>query len=74
MNIPESSLPEPLGFDDSSLRHDTLKKLLYGVGKDIDNATLHDLYSAVALALRERLLGRWHETQRRIRQHRPRRV
>ena len=74
MNIPESSLPEPLGFDDSSLRHDTLKKLLYGVGKDIDNATLHDLYSAVALALRERLLGRWHETQRRIRQHRPRKV
>jgi hypothetical protein len=67
LNIPESTLPEPLGFDDSSLRHDTLRKLLYGVGKDVDNATLHDLYSAVAMALRERLLGRWHETQRRIR-------
>jgi glycogen phosphorylase len=74
VNIPDSTLPEPLGFDDTSLRHDTLKKLLYGVGKDVDNATLHDLYSAVALAIRERLLGRWHETQRRIRRHRPRRV
>ena len=74
MNIPESTLPAPLGFDDSSLRHDTLEKLLYGVGKDVDNATLHDLYSAVALAIRERLLGRWHETQRRIRRRRPRKV
>ena len=74
MNIPESTLPEPLGFDDTSLRHDTLKKLLYGVGKDVDNATLHDLYSAVAMALRERLVGRWHQTQRRIRHRQPRKV
>ncbi|MFU8822204.1 MAG: glycogen/starch/alpha-glucan phosphorylase [Gammaproteobacteria bacterium] len=74
MNIPESTLPEPLGFDDTSLRHDTLKKLLYGVGKDVDNATLHDLYSAVAMALRDRLVGRWHETQRRIRDRQPRKV
>jgi glycogen phosphorylase len=74
LNIPESTLPEPLGFDDSSLRHDTLKKLLYGVGKDVDNATLHDLYSAVAMALRERLVGRWHQTQRRIRDRHTRKV
>jgi len=74
VNIPENTLPEPLGFDDSSLRHDTLEKLLYGVGKDTDNATLHDLYSAVALTLRERLIGRWHETQRRIRARQPRKV
>jgi glycogen phosphorylase len=74
VNIPQSTLPEPLGFDESSLRHDTLKKLLYGVGKDVDNATLHDLYSAVALTLRERLLGRWHETQRRIRAANTRKV
>ena len=74
MNIPEHTLPEALGFDDSSLRHDTLVKLLYGVGKDIDNATLHDLYSAVAMAIRERLVGRWHETQRRIRAQQSRKV
>lgn len=74
MNIPQSTLPEPLGFDDASLRHDTLKELLYGVGKDVDTATLHDLYSAVALAIRDRLVGRWHETQRRIRHQRPRKV
>jgi starch phosphorylase len=74
LNIPESTLPEPLGFDDSSLRHDTLRKLLYGVGKDVDNATLHDLYSAVAMAIQERLVGRWHETQRRIRAQRSRKV
>ncbi|MFU8895384.1 MAG: glycogen/starch/alpha-glucan phosphorylase [Gammaproteobacteria bacterium] len=74
MNIPEHTLPEALGFDDSSLRHDTLVKLLYGVGKDIDNATPHDLYSAVAMAIRERLVGRWHETQRRIRAQQSRKV
>lgn len=74
MNIPQSTLPEPLGFDDASLRHDTLKELLYGVGKDVDTATLHDLYSAVALAIRDRLVGRWHETQRRIRHNGPRKV
>ncbi len=74
MNIPESTLPAPLGFDDTSLRDDTLRKLLYGVGKDIDNATLHDLYSAVAMTIRERLVGRWHETQRRIRAQQPRKV
>ncbi|HUG99184.1 MAG TPA: glycogen/starch/alpha-glucan phosphorylase [Gammaproteobacteria bacterium] len=74
MNIPQSTLPEPLGLDDSSLRQDTLRKLLYGVGKDVDNATIHDLYSAVAMAIRERLVGRWHETQRRIRSTRPRKV
>jgi len=74
VNIPESTLPAPLGFDDTSLRDDTLRKLLYGVGKDIDNATLHDLYSAVAMTIRERLVGRWHETQRRIRAQQPRKV
>jgi glycogen phosphorylase len=74
LNIPESALPEPLGFDDTSLRRDTLKQLLYSVGKDVDNATIHDLYSAVAIAIRERLLARWHETQRRIRQRNPRKV
>jgi glycogen phosphorylase len=74
VNIPESVLPEPLGFDDSSLRHDTLKKLLYGVGKDVDTATLHDLYSAASMALTDRLLARWHETQRRIRQRQPRKI
>jgi glycogen phosphorylase len=74
LNIPQSTLPEPLGFDDASLRHDTLKELLYGVGKDVDTATLHDLYSAVALAIRDRLVGRWHETQRRIRSQETRKV
>ena len=74
MNIPKLPLPEPLGFDADSLRQDTLRELLYGVGKDTGNATLHDLYSAVALTLRDRLLGRWHETQRRIRAHAPRKV
>jgi starch phosphorylase len=74
LNIAESTLPEPLGFDHPTLRRDTLRLLLYGVGKDTDTATLHDLYSAVAMALRERLLDRWHETQRRIRRQRPRKV
>lgn len=74
MNIPQTSLPEAPGFDESTLRQDALRKLLYAVGKDVDNATLHDLYSAVALTLAERLLARWHETQRRIRRHRPKKV
>jgi starch phosphorylase len=74
VNIPQTSLPEAPGFDESTLRKDALRKLLYAVGKDVDNATLHDLYSAVALTLGERLLARWHETQRRIRRQRPKRI
>ena len=74
MNIPKLPRPEPLGLDAESLRRDTLRKLLYGVGKDTQNASLHDLYSAVALTLRDRLLGRWHETQRRVRANAPRKV
>jgi starch phosphorylase len=74
VNIPQYERPQPLGFDADSLRRDTLRKLLYSVGKDMGNATLHDLYSAVALTLRDRLLGRWHETQRRIRSRNPRKV
>jgi glycogen phosphorylase len=74
LSISERVLPEPLGYDETSLRRDTLNKLLYGVGKDVDNATIHDLYSAVAITIRERLLGRWHETQRRIRSRNPRKV
>jgi glycogen phosphorylase len=74
VNTPESTLAAPLGFDPTSLRQDTLEKLLYGVGKDVDNATLHDLYSAVAITIRERLLARWHQTQRRIRTQNARKV
>jgi starch phosphorylase len=64
----------PLGLDDQSLRSDARRKLLYAVGKDFDTATLHDLYQAVGLVLRDRLLERWHETQRRIRQKRPKKA
>jgi len=64
----------PLGLDEQSLRMDARRKLLYGVGKDFDTATLHDLYLAVGMVLKDRLLARWHETQRRIRHKRPKKA
>ena len=64
----------PLGLDEQSLRTDARRKLLYGVGKDFDTATLHDLYLAVGMVLKDRLLARWHETQRRIRHKRPKKA
>jgi len=64
----------PLGLDEQSLRTDARRKLLYGVGKDFDTATLHDLYLAVGMVLKDRLLARWHETQRRIRHKKPKKA
>jgi starch phosphorylase len=44
------------------------------VGKDSTNATRRDWYAALCLALRDRLLNRWHDTQKRIRDKDARKV
>jgi starch phosphorylase len=42
-----------------------LEKLALSLGKDVGQATRRDWYTAAALALRERIAGRWLETERR---------
>jgi starch phosphorylase len=73
--------PESLGFTPFDLRDDMdsfkrsiASKLAYTVGKDSSNATRRDWYSALCLALRDRLLDRWHDTQKRIREKDARKV
>jgi starch phosphorylase len=73
--------PESLGFTPYDLRDDLenfkrsiASKLAYTVSKDSDNATRWDWYSAMCLALRDRLLNRWHDTQKRIREKDARKV
>ena len=73
--------PESLGFTPYKLVNDLegfkrsiASKLAYTVGKDSSNATRQDWYAAMCLALRDRLLMRWHDTQQRIREKETRKV
>ena len=76
-----AATPESLGFTPYDLTDDLegfkrsiASKLAYTVGKDSSNATRQDWYSAMCLALRDRLLMRWHHTQQRIRENDARKV
>ena len=76
-----AATPESLGFNPYALRDDMegfkrsiASKLAYTVGKDSGNATRQDWYSAMCLALRDRLFMRWHDTQQRIREKDARKV
>ncbi|MEQ8967790.1 MAG: glycogen/starch/alpha-glucan phosphorylase [Azospirillaceae bacterium] len=52
------------GLDRESLKRAFLEWLVYSVGKDADTATVHDWYTSVGLAVRDRLVDRWMETTR----------
>ena len=76
-----AATPESLGFNPYELNDDMegfkrsiASKLAYTVGKDSGNATRQDWYSAMCLALRDRLFMRWHDTQQRIREKDARKV
>ena len=49
-------------------------KLLYQVGKDPDHARIEDWYAATALALRDRVVDRWHATNQAMRREGRKRV
>ena len=54
---------ERLGMSDSALKSSMLDHLLYSQGKDQHSAHKRDLYLAVALVTRDRLVRRWIETR-----------
>ena len=56
---------EPLGNDPNSLRDSLLKHLRYSLGKEFDNKTIRDVYLALTLSLRDRLLEKLLETEAR---------
>ncbi len=56
---------EPLGNDPNSLRESLLKHLRYSLGKEFDNKTIRDVYLALTLSLRDRLLEKLLETEAR---------
>ncbi len=67
-------VPTPLSCERDALRQAIVDKLAYELGKDPANASLRDAYRATCLALRERLVNRWHDTQAKIRANQPKKV
>jgi starch phosphorylase len=55
-----------LRLDQEGFRRAILGKLIYQVGKDPQNATRHDWFFALALAVRDRLVDGWMTTTRTI--------
>ncbi|MGB5249040.1 MAG: glycogen/starch/alpha-glucan phosphorylase [Gammaproteobacteria bacterium] len=76
--------PAQLGFtpfqlaelqtDKDGFKRSLATKLAYSIGKDPETATRYDWYCALCLVLRDRLLSRWHDTQKRIRNNGTRKV
>jgi len=76
--------PAQLGFtpfqlaelqtDKDGFKRSLATKLAYSIGKDPETATRYDWYCALCLVLRDRLLSRWHDTQKRIRKNGTRKV
>ena len=56
---------EPLGVDADTLRGSIAGHFSHTLGREVENASAHYLYTAVALAVRERLMDRWRLTRRR---------
>ena len=51
------------GMDPESLKESFVDHMEFSLGKDEHSATIHDCYSSIALATRDRLIERWIETQ-----------
>jgi starch phosphorylase len=56
---------EPLESDPNSLRESLLRHLKYSLGKDLRSKTIRDIYLALTLSLRDRLLEKLLETEAR---------
>ena len=61
-------VPFRLLEDRTGFQRSVASKLAYSVGMDPDTADRYDWYTALCLVLRDRLLARWHDTQKRIRE------
>ena len=56
----------PRSLDQEGFRKAILGKLIYNVGKDPQNATRHDWFVALALAVRDRLVDGWMDSTRSV--------
>ena len=66
MDIPRRDAGAHVGRNDdvAALRGAVRDKLTYAIGKDTKNARPHDWFIAVALAIRDRVVDRWIESER----------
>ncbi len=55
--------PESVGDDVDALKKSIVQHFSHTLGRDIDNASPHYLYSALALAVRDRLMDQWRTTR-----------
>ncbi len=62
-NRPWSDTVAPLASDSSALRHSITGHFSQTLGRDIDYASAHYLYQAVAMTVRDRLMERWRTTR-----------
>lgn len=56
--------PTQLGMDAAAIKQDIANQLTYTLGKDSETASGRDWYTALASSVRDRLMMRWHDTQR----------
>ncbi|WP_414039983.1 glycogen/starch/alpha-glucan phosphorylase [Acidithiobacillus sp. M4-SHS-6] len=56
----------PLGMDDTSLCSDTRHYLSYTLGAEEEHASKNNLYTALSMSLRDRLVERWKKTQKKV--------
>ncbi|PKY10577.1 glycogen phosphorylase [Acidithiobacillus marinus] len=56
----------PLGMDETSLCSDTRHYLAHTLGADEENASKNNLYTALSMSLRDRLVERWKNTQKKV--------
>ncbi len=54
---------ESVGDDIDALKRSIIQHFSHTLGRDIDNASPHYLYSALALAVRDRLMDQWRTTR-----------
>jgi len=64
---------EPLDSAEDIAR-DLRRHYEYTLGRDAGGESHHYLYTALALTVRDRMIGRWRETRQRYRREQPRRV
>ena len=64
----------PLTSEEKALCEAITDKLVYGLGRTPERASLNDWYQATVMALRDRLVDRWIEEQHEIKQLRKKRV
>ena len=74
MSVPGPSTNAFLGMDVSALKESLVHNLEFALAKDEYSATARDLFNALALTVRDRLIERWLETQQSYYRNKSKRV